>query len=154
MALIDTVKSCPLFYELYDEEIDIILDESSVVSFDANDVIIAEDDEGDSFYIILSGKAAVTKNVGEHCIKVSELKTGDAFGETVLINDNKRMTTISAASNCDVLIIDSDSIFSLYNTKPKIFSILILNLARLLAHRLSTSSKAISSFHGRFKRSA
>ncbi|MDH5518053.1 MAG: cyclic nucleotide-binding domain-containing protein [Gammaproteobacteria bacterium] len=54
--------------------------------------IIQQDDEGDYFYIIISGRCLITRSVSAQTkdIKLAELSDGDSFGEEALIADCKR----------------------------------------------------------------
>lgn len=60
------------------------------------DAVIKQDEPGDYFYIIKSGRCMVTrKNPGQNKdIKLAELKAGDSFGEEALISDNNRNATV------------------------------------------------------------
>jgi CRP-like cAMP-binding protein len=60
------------------------------------DAVIRQDDPGDYFYIIKSGRCMVTRKMpGQNKdIKLAELKTGDSFGEEALISDNARNATV------------------------------------------------------------
>jgi len=151
MSQIDIVKSCPLFFELYDDEIDSILKKCYVIQYSSSKLIIKEGDEGKDFFVIVQGKVEVSKQVAGRKIRIAVLEKGDVFGEFVLINERKRRTSISALDSCDILVVDHDTIFSLFQNNPKIFSILMMNMARLLARRLRHSNRAINSMYKRVK---
>ncbi len=57
------------------------------VPFKPGEVIIKQGDEGDFFYIIVSGKCIVTREtpLNRDGIKLAELGVGDTFGEEALI---------------------------------------------------------------------
>lgn len=139
MSIINIIKAAPLFYELYDEEIDRIIEKCSVLSLEKDEFIIKDGDEGEDFYIILSGTAIVKK--GD--VQLAELRKGDLFGEMVLLNQNKRTADIIATTYTDVLVLNYQAIFSFYQSSPKMFSLLILNLSRLLTKRLDNSGQTI-----------
>jgi len=132
MSVLQIVKGCPLFHDLYDSEIMTICEKCSVKTLQPNDYIFKKGDSGNDIYLILSGSAQVCK--GD--IEIAKLRKGDLFGEMVLLKENVRHADVRSDNYTDILVMNYNDIFGLYQTNPKIFSLLILNLSRLLATRL------------------
>jgi len=63
------------------------------------DVIVREGEEGDYYYLIESGRAQVTRQVGGANLLLAELKAGDVFGEEALVSDSRRSATVTMKSN-------------------------------------------------------
>jgi len=152
MATIDQAKRCFLFFELLDDEIERVVRNCNVESFEDGQIIFKENDIGRDFYVILSGKVRLTKDVDGREIEITTMNKGQALGETVLTNESKRLTNIIAMGTVDLLVIDQDTIFSLYKKHPRIFAIIMLNLSRMLTTRLQQSNNTIAKMHERFKR--
>lgn len=151
MIAIDQIKRCFLFFELLDEEIDIVIKNCFIESFDDGEVVFEENDIGRDFYVILSGKVRMTKKIDGNEIEIMKINKGEALGETVLIAESKRMTNIVAHGKVDLLVIDQDTIYALYEKHPKIFGIIMLNLSRTLTTRLQKSNQTIADMHKKFR---
>jgi serine/threonine protein kinase/CRP-like cAMP-binding protein len=69
------------------------------VEFKGQTIIIKQGDEGDEFFVLVSGSADV--KIDDK--KVADLKTGDYFGETALIRCENRNATITATADTSAL---------------------------------------------------
>jgi CRP-like cAMP-binding protein len=71
------------------------------VPYKAAEVVIKQGDEGDYFYVIVSGKCTVTREtpLNKEGIKLAELGTGDTFGEEALIAEAKRNATVTMSTD-------------------------------------------------------
>jgi CRP/FNR family transcriptional regulator, cyclic AMP receptor protein len=154
MSIVSLVKGCPLFHEIYENEINIILKDCFVATFEKGDKIINQGDESTDICILLSGKADILINndgIETHILSIAE---GDLFGELVLINETKRTANIVATRRCDVLIMSDVIFYSLYKKKPEVFALMVLNLARLVTKRLKRSNKIIESIKQKLEKNA
>lgn len=147
MSIINIIKSSPLFFELFDDEIETIVETCNVMTLEEGEFIFRENDEGNEIFLILNGSANVIK--GNTIL--AELKKGDLFGEMVLLEERTRTADIIAKTYTDVLIMDFDAIFGIFKKNPKIFSLLMLNLCRLLAKRLKGSSDLIKNLNAKIQ---
>ena len=70
--------------------------------YPAGRVIVHEGAEGDRFYILVRGKAIVTKaNIdGDNPVEVGTLRDGDFFGEIALLKNLRRTVTVHAKDPC------------------------------------------------------
>ena len=62
----------------------------------------------------------------------------------VLLQENSRKADIRVVNSANVLQINYDDLFSYFKSDSKIFSILMLNLARMLATRLHHAGATIT----------
>lgn len=91
------LEEVPILANLEPHERHKIADALESVAFNTNEVVIQQGDIGQSFYIIESGEATVTKvdEFGNKHEFVS-LKKGDYFGELALLTDKPRKATVTA----------------------------------------------------------
>ncbi|MBT3984581.1 MAG: cyclic nucleotide-binding domain-containing protein [Bacteriovoracaceae bacterium] len=143
MSIVEVVKGCPLFYELYDDEILDIIKRCVVAQYNEGDFIIKQGAIGTDIFVILSGEVDVTVDTNDGQKKITSLKSGDLFGELVLINETKRTANIVCCESSKILVISYKDFYSYYQKKPKIFSILVLNVTRLLTKRLKNANLII-----------
>lgn len=143
MAIPDLLKGCPLFYELYDKEIEKIVQYCNVITFKPGDVVVTDGQVGDEIYIVLEGLVTVQKKLETETLTIQDLGAGDVFGEMVLVSEKTRSADIIAHSECSILEIGYNDIFNIFQKEPAIFGLIILNLSRLLAKRLKNSNDMI-----------
>lgn len=76
-------------------------------SYERDQVIIQEGEEGTDFFIVEEGEVICTKHVDGREVEVSEpLGPGSYFGELALLNDEARAATVRALSKSRILAID------------------------------------------------
>lgn len=87
------------------------------VSHNSGDIVIKQDDDGDYFYIIKSGRALVTRAspANPKGIKLAELGPGDSFGEEALISESKRNATITMLTKGTLVRLSKKDFISLLN---------------------------------------
>jgi CRP-like cAMP-binding protein len=87
------------------------------VAFAAGDTIVRQGDEGDYFYVVVSGRCAVTREtpLNREGIKLAELGMGDTFGEEALVSGAARNATVTMISDGAVMRLGKDDFNSLLN---------------------------------------
>jgi CRP-like cAMP-binding protein len=92
-----------LFSQLPTAHIDELYARFRRVGVARGEVIVREGDEGDSYYVVESGRCQVERMVGGARVVLAELRGGDAFGEEALVSEAKRNATVLALSECQLL---------------------------------------------------
>lgn len=137
------VKGCPLFHEIYDEEIEDIIQDCLVASYSVGDYIIKQGDTSTDICVILNGKADIIVEKNGHEQYIATIGNGDMFGELVLINETKRTASIVCKEKADVLILSYENFYKFYNKKPQVFALMVLNITRLITKRLKSANQII-----------
>jgi len=143
MAISDLLKGCPLFFELYEKEIEKIVKTCNVFSFQQGDYIIKDGEEANVLYIMLEGGADIQKKMKRKIVTIAPLTQGDVFGEMILLDEKIRSADVVATRNTHVLELHYDNIFNLFKKEPRIFGLMLLNLSRLLSRRVRTANMII-----------
>jgi CRP/FNR family cyclic AMP-dependent transcriptional regulator len=91
-ALVDLIRSVPLFSELDKRELKAVADSMKERTFAAGSAVTQEGQSGVGFFIVAAGSATVTVGGKE----VGRVGPGDYFGEVALVADVDRTATITA----------------------------------------------------------
>ena len=96
-----TLLQTKAFHRIPPQNIQAIFLRMQRVPTRSGEVIIKQGDEGDYFYVIVSGKCLVTREtpLNKEGIKLAELGIGDTFGEEALIAEAKRNATVTMLSD-------------------------------------------------------
>lgn len=91
-AVLEALAAIPMFAMLAGPALELIAGRLTPLRVDGGATVIREGDEGDRFYIVAEGTLEVSQG-GE---QISELSSGDYFGEIALIRDVPRTATVTA----------------------------------------------------------
>eukprot|EP00477_Mikrocytos_mackini_P000493 GAHX01000524.1.p1 GENE.GAHX01000524.1~~GAHX01000524.1.p1 ORF type:complete len:783 (-),score=182.54 GAHX01000524.1:750-3098(-) len=101
---VNFLKKVPLFSSLLGGEFNLLARSLDQLQFPEDGVVIKEDEEGESFFIVKSGSCDVTKDG----VKIGTLKPGNFFGERALLTKEKRYATVTATEEVYVFMISKD----------------------------------------------
>lgn len=132
--VVDYVHSVPFFENFTKDQVKEILAASNIIKVLKGKVVVAEGEIDDSFYIILSGRAAVQK--GD--TKIALIKRGQCFGEMSYLSGQSRAATVRALTDCILLKISA----TLLDKSAESIQLRFLkNFALTLLDRLSKSTQ-------------
>ncbi len=84
-------------------------------------IIYGEDAPAESMFILASGRARVYRRNGiGHYEQVSVLREGEYFGEASVLTRSNRLSTITAASECELLELDKETFDRICERFPRI----------------------------------
>lgn len=140
MALTHTLRSIPLFEHLRDADIERIQGFARERSYPKNNVIVFEEDPGDSLYVVLNGQVKVVL-IGEDGREVilSTPGKGDFFGEMSLIDDQPRSAHVIAMEDSRLLVLRREDFHQCLAAMPGI----AIGLLRAMCKRLRQADDKI-----------
>jgi len=132
MVQATTLQKYALFGGMVDEQIEKIIPLMKHEGYAPDDVIITEGKPNDKIYFLIEGQVEVLKKD----IVLTRLGEGEAFGEMEVLDVMPAIASIKALSPVTVITISNQTLREIYKIDVKIFSLIIMNLARDLSRRL------------------
>jgi putative ABC transport system ATP-binding protein len=106
LAVGQLLRSCMVFKESPPQLLASISGEMKRERFSPGDAIITQGESGEKFYIVRTGKVAVSKmQQGGGTRQLAELGSGAYFGELALIDDAPRAATVTAMVPTECLVL-------------------------------------------------
>lgn len=79
------------------------------VAVEPGQVIVRQNDEGDFFYVAMSGRFIVTREQpNQKPVRLAELEAGSCFGEEALISDTRRNASVTALTRGKLMRLSKD----------------------------------------------
>ena len=105
------------FHKIPPANIQAIFMRMQQINYKSGDVVLKQGAEGDYFYVLIRGRALVTREtpLSKDGIKLAELEVGDTFGEEALISDAKRNATVTMQTEGAVMRLGKDDFKKLLN---------------------------------------
>jgi CRP-like cAMP-binding protein len=132
MIASQTLQKYSIFGGLLEEQVESILPLMGQESHGPDTEIITEGKLNDKIYFLIEGTVAVIKGG----VELSQLGEGESFGEMEVLDVMPSIATIKSLSQVMVMSISHKSLREIYKMDIKIFSLIIMNLARDLSRRL------------------
>lgn len=129
-AKLELLRAVPLFANLDDGELTDVARHADEVSVAEGTVLVTQDTSGNSFYVIIEGRADVMKD-GQ---KLAELGNGDFLGEMALLEDLPRSATVVTTAPTRVLEMHRRDFSSVLDRAPHLARKMLATLAHRLRH--------------------
>ncbi|QIF05307.1 cyclic nucleotide-binding domain-containing protein [Roseimicrobium sp. ORNL1] len=139
----DSLRTVPFLESFSDEQLDDVLNSSSYIHCEPEDVIIQEGAVDSRIYILLNGVVDVRKD-GKTLATIK--RPGEVFGELAVVNDDRRSASVVAAKPTVCLAVDQKF---LQDVKPRdeypaFYAALYEFIARVTAGRLQATSRRLA----------
>jgi CRP-like cAMP-binding protein len=141
MVKAETLQKYSLFGGFMEEQLDEVIPLMQQEKFDAEKIIIAEGKPNDKIYFIIEGSVSAIKDG----IVLSRLVEGEVFGEMEVLDVMPAVATVKSISPVTLMSISNTSLRELYKIDIRVFSLIIMNLARDLSRRLRKMDEKLTS---------
>jgi CRP-like cAMP-binding protein len=124
-------READIFKPLDDENLEMLMSESSHWFYGRGEHIVKQSESGDSVYLILEGSAGVYVEIPgkKEPVIVGHLSSGDFFGEKSLLTGEPRGASVKAESDIEVAEIEKRDIAPILEATPGIAEALSKRLA-------------------------
>jgi CRP-like cAMP-binding protein len=133
---VEALKRTPLFADLSRKELEELAKMTEDLEVEAGKVLCRQGDLGREFFVILEGEVEITRD-GK---PVEQRGGGDFFGELALVENVRRMATLTAKTPLRFFVLTSQSFNHLMDQNPeverKVLRALVKRLVALLEPEL------------------
>lgn len=137
------LRAVPALASFSDDQLDDVLNSSSLLQCELGDHIIKEGSIDSRIYVLLSGELEV--RVGSK--KVAAItRSGEVFGELALVNHDKRLASVIASTKAVCLAVDQKFLQDIHPREedPDFHAALYEFVARLVVRKLEATSKRLA----------
>lgn len=120
-AIAQILRENPVFSLLDDGELQNVALKMTTVNFQLGQPVFQAGDPGDSFYVIVSGRARVVGKLESGAeTTVASLSKGQSFGESSLLNDSVRAYAVRAAEDLSLLRLSKSDFIAMVAEKREL----------------------------------
>jgi len=134
------LKAVPFFTQMNDEELEVVRSLAVEKSYPRNAVVLTEGEQGDSLYMIESGRVKVfigDEDGREIILKI--LGPGQFFGEMAMVDQQPRSASVTTLEPATFMILSHGAFEAAVLKKPRIANLVL----RVLAQRLRDADRKI-----------
>jgi CRP-like cAMP-binding protein len=135
-ARIELLQQMPIFGGIRTEVVQFLLGLCPIVSVPANEFFFRERDQGDSMFVLETGKATVLKSWRGQEYSLRTLNEGDCFGEMAVMDHCPRSASVRAIEDCVAIHISAANLYRIYAHDLKQFALIQMNMGREVSRRL------------------
>jgi small-conductance mechanosensitive channel/CRP-like cAMP-binding protein len=139
-ADVELLRRVELFRHLGEGERRTLLERSERRTCRSGEVIVREGEAGASLFVVASGVARVLRSVpGRADVELARLSVYDYFGEMSLLTGEPRSATVTALTECSLVVIDKVALDEVLRARPRLVS----ELAETVNRRRDRASRLV-----------
>lgn len=148
MVDLESLHSHSLFGGLTEEQISGIRNFFILEEYKEGEFIEREGESGDRIYFIIEGQVEILKKISQSgdLSRIFMFSEGDVFGEMELLDVQPCAASVRALKLTKVLTLSNKGLYQISKYDLKVFSLIILNLARDMSRRLRKADEIIASY--------
>ncbi len=149
VPLVDTESVRPILSEIAilggfsDRQLSEIFKYLEEAVYEPGEYIFQKGDEPSYIYIVKKGTIDLLITKQKVILKKKTLAAGDCFGEASLMAMHKHTATAIAREASEVMVLSRRALLQLRKEDSKLFSLLMMNIARELARRLELTDEIL-----------
>jgi CRP-like cAMP-binding protein len=129
-------ETIPLFHGLRASQARIAALLGRLTTVGAGEPIMRRGEAGDAMYVVIDGRARITRPARDGDVPLGELTRGDVVGEMGLVRGRARAADVIALEPTELLLVDQRFLDVLRRRYPRIANVVLLNLTRILSDRV------------------
>jgi len=118
--VVERLRDTPLFGGLDDEHLERVVQMGEIVDLAPDAMLIREGEVADALYVVLDGQLEVTKQSGTSRIPLAQVGPGALQGEMAALEGGRRLASVRAITNAEVLRIPIHAIRELLGAGPDV----------------------------------
>jgi len=142
---VDRLKRVPLFAKMEPAKLKLLAFTSDRMSFQPQQVLFHQGDDGDAAYVIMKGEADIVAETAGGDIPLARVGENAIVGEIAILCEVPRTATVKAATQMDTLRIEKEHFLRLIREFPE----LGIEVMRELADRLTRTTAELSEARSR-----
>jgi len=119
-AIADRLRDTPLFGGLDEEQLERLVEMGEIVDLAPGDRLIGEGEVADALFVVLDGEMDITKRSGTSDIWLARVGPGSLQGEIAALEGGRRLASVHAVTEAEVLRIPVGAIRQLLGAGPDI----------------------------------
>lgn len=141
--IVPILKDISIFGGIEEAHLESFLNLLTVTEYNKGNVVFKENEQATAIYIIASGKVRISAAMQNYQYTVAEFAVGDCFGETSMIGIQNHSATATAIEETRLITLTSSALNKLFHQNVKVFSMLVLNIARESCRRLYENNQKL-----------
>ena len=112
-------------------------------AFKKGEYIFHEGDQPSHIYILKKGRIEIVTSDGEVSVCKESVQVGGCFGIVALLAVQTYTASALATEDSEVMVLSREALLSLYKEDTPLFALLMMNVAREIARKLTTTDEVL-----------